>query len=141
MGQDNEPIILVIDSDTVARELLTSILLESGQRVTAVRDAEAGLAYLKSNPHVALILSQVPQPGMTAAQFFERLQRTCTESPPPVIVITRATVIGTSWVNAYGFAGVLRKPFEPATVLAEVRRCLGAPVGLRSASVPDTLPG
>jgi CheY-like chemotaxis protein len=116
--------VLAIDSETLARDKLSSALQPDGYKVILTRGVAQAFDYLDKNPPPDLILLQVPPADMDTVTFLWRLRGIIPDPFPPVVAVTRATVIGAAWVKAYGFAGLIRKPIDVQDVAAVVGACL-----------------
>lgn len=79
--------ILVIEDDADSRHLISSMLEKAGWSVTAVADAESGLASL-AQQEPALILLDLLLPGMDGFQFIETLNRNSSWRTIPIVVVT-----------------------------------------------------
>ncbi len=116
--------ILTIDGETQTRAALAGALRDAGYPVAETSGVAEAFTYLDERPPPALILLEVPPPGMDTMTFLWRLRSSIPEPFPPVIAVTRATVIGDAWAKAYGFAGLIRKPIDPGKAVPMVRDCL-----------------
>ena len=106
--------ILVIDDDSVIAGLVRMILTREGYDVAVEEDGPSGLrAAAETRPDLVLVDSRMP--GMTGAEVVLALEAAPDTATVPVIVMSA------DWTAA---EGGLRKPFEPAELVATVQRHL-----------------
>lgn len=67
----------------------------------------------------------IPQGGADGWWFLQQRQRITALASVPVVIITSLSIAGRDWAASLGAAGLLRKPFEAESLLAEIRRYLG----------------
>jgi len=79
--------ILLIEDDADSRHLISGMLEKAGWSVTAVEDAESGLASL-ARQEPALILLDLLLPGMDGFQFIETLHHNSNWRSIPIVVVT-----------------------------------------------------
>ena len=121
------PVILVVDDHDDSRELVATVLLDLGVAVAeAATGAEALLrAWSKPYPHLVLIDLALPDcHGTDVARTLKRDQRS---SEIPVIALS-ASVMAADKERAAeaGCTEFIEKPVSPDTLIALIRRVLGA---------------
>ncbi|PSB01982.1 response regulator [Merismopedia glauca] len=118
--------ILVVDDEERLRELVQACLEDLGgwDTLTAA-SGEDGLQILQTQS-VNAILLDVSMPGMDGVAVYERLQANPITKSIPVILLT-AKVLPSDRAKfaQMGVAGVISKPIEPTTLVAEVAEVLG----------------
>lgn len=112
--------ILVIEDEPSIRTLLRTLLLDEGYRVETASDGLDALRQLGCGPD--LILLDLQMPVMDGYEFLGRLRTTTGHGATPVVVVT-ANLNGRT---VDGVQGLLRKPFEVATLLGQVSDLLHA---------------
>jgi signal transduction histidine kinase/DNA-binding response OmpR family regulator len=123
---DSRPLVLVIEDDMVAAEILRAHLLAGGYRLAIAASGHAGLGAAKRlQPQV--ITLDLGLPDIDGWEVLWRLKKEpATQSIPVVIVSARERgQLGLS----LGAVDWLVKPVDPARLLGALRRCqaLGAP--------------
>lgn len=118
--------ILVIDDDTVVRELTAEILGHNGHTVTQAADGNAGLAAIRSQPP-ELVITDMEMPGMDGVEMIKILKRELPELP--IIAMSGATQSAQYlYLASYlGAERLLNKPFAIGDLLATVNAVLQPP--------------
>ena len=118
--------VLVVDDDTLMRELLKAILREEGFNVVGeAKDGQAGLAQLERlNPDVVCL--DVNMPGMSGLEVLKAMQ---SKSPATkVVMVTGDATMGTvREAVSFGAAGYIIKPFKAGRVGPAIRSALKGP--------------
>ena len=81
---------------------------------------------MRAGPPPGLVLLDMLMPVLDGWHFLERLRRQGPRPLPPIVIAT-GTNLTREWAEDHGCKGFVRKPIEPTSLLAEVRRCLGQP--------------
>jgi CheY-like chemotaxis protein len=113
---DSTTILVVEDQDDV-REMIVRSLVQEGYRVVAAADGVQALALLTSERGIDLVITDIGLPNMGGLQLAKRL--TLVARPPVLLFIS-----GYEQNPAEIPGALLAKPFDPDTLLAEVRRLL-----------------
>lgn len=115
--------IIVADDEPWIRTVAARVLAEEGFEVLEAADGSEALSLIEDHArNVALVVSDILMPGVNGIELTERLAR----SHPRVPVVLMSGY-GAQELAEKGIAspcGVLTKPFLPAVLVAEVRRCL-----------------
>jgi twitching motility two-component system response regulator PilH len=118
--------ILIIDDSPTDVKVLTGALEKAGHKVTAVADAEKGIAAAKSE-RPDLVLMDVIMPGMNGFQATRSLTKDPqTSSIPVVIVTTKNMETDRMWGMRQGAKDVLVKPVSEKDLVANVSKHLTA---------------
>src|SRR5271156_2747059 len=119
--------VLVIDDDPVMCSVVQRVLEGDGFAVAAAGDAQSGLSrFGELNP--ALVIVDILMPGKEGIATILELR----EADPDarILAMTGGGNFAASDVlriaELLGADNSLKKPFEPAMLLATVRRCLAA---------------
>ncbi len=116
------PMVAVVDDDPAARRALGRILRAHDLRVASFSTAEELLqAYATTRP--ACLVLDLVLPGMSGADLLDSL-RTSPGCPPAIFVTGRIDAAQTLRQRGMGQVPCLQKPFEPALLVAAVRRAL-----------------
>ena len=109
--------ILVVEDEDEVRHMIVRSLEEQGYRVVAARDGVPALALLTRDPSIDLVITDIGMPNMGGLTLARRA--TLVARPPVLLFIS-----GYDQNPAEIPGALLAKPFEPDTLLDEVRRCL-----------------
>lgn len=118
--------ILVVDDEELLRELVQACLSDlAGWEALTAGSGEECLQLLQTES-VNAILLDVSMPGMDGFAVHKRLQAHPDTRSMPVILLT-AKVLPSDRAKfaQMGVAGVISKPIDPATLVAEVAEILG----------------
>jgi CheY-like chemotaxis protein len=115
--------LLVVDDNEITREGLAAVLRREGCTVVLAGDGEQALACLRSGLVPDLILLDMMMPRVDGWAFLAERRRHPAAVAVPVVILTGLSIANAEWASSLGAAGLLRKPVETETVLAEVRRC------------------
>lgn len=118
--------ILVVDDEEHLRELVQACLEDlAGWKTLSAVSGEECLQILQT-AQVHAILLDVSMPGMDGVAVYERLQSEPATQTIPVILLT-AKVLPSDRAKfaRIGVAGIISKPIEPTTLVAEIAEILG----------------
>jgi CheY-like chemotaxis protein len=123
------PVVLVIDDHDDSRTITRIVLEQAGFRVAEANDGARGVqTAMELRPLVVLL--DLVLPGIDGWEVARRLRRDRTTGHAVIIALT-ATVLPHDHERARdaGCDEVLTKPVLPPTMLATIRRYVGAPPG------------
>ena len=116
--------ILIIDDSPTDVKVLTGALEKAGHKVTAVTDAEKGIAAAKSE-RPDLVLMDVIMPGMNGFQATRTLSKDPDTSSIPVVIVTTKTMeTDRMWGLRQGARDFLTKPVSEKDLLAHISKHL-----------------
>lgn len=115
--------LLVVEDNAATRDMLGDVLRRAGYDVVFAADGRQALDSLRAGPP-DLILLDMLLPVLDGWHFLEELNRLQPDPAVRVVVVTGTDAVGREWTESHGCAGFLRKPIEPAPLLAEIERCL-----------------
>lgn len=120
---ETPPIAFVVEDDDHIAHLLRFMLEREGYRVELARDGQAGKAFIETQPAPAFALLDVMLPFHDGFQLVQLLRATPAWASVPVIMLTAKTQ-ERDIVRALdaGANDYVLKPFQPAELLARVRR-------------------
>ncbi len=126
--------LLVVDDDSVTRELLEALLTREGYRVSTAESGEAALKMLGTALDPTQLLTDLQMPGITGRSLAAKVRSLCGEKIP-ILAISGSEADGEL---LEGFDGFLRKPFSMEKLHESLAR-IGEPLHekpLPSPSVP-----
>lgn len=116
---DDEPHVLVMVAVMLRRAGFDAVAAESAEMAISMLERMAATGSLPD-----AILSDIQMPGMNGFAFAERLFAEPSTSAIPVVIVTGcASPDGTR--QAPNVRGLVRKPFSPRHLVAELSRVLG----------------
>jgi two-component system chemotaxis response regulator CheY len=123
---DNSPRVLVVDDDTLMRELLKALLRDEG--FTVAGEAKDGLSALALVDRVRpdLVCLDVNMPGMSGIDVLKAIKARC-ESCRIVMISGDASMATVREAVGYGAVGFIVKPFKAGRVGASLRAAMKAP--------------
>ncbi len=115
--------ILVVDDEDSIRDVMCSILTQSGFNCQPITSGQEALEILRTDNGISIVLSDLIMEGMDGLTLLSRMQQ---EHPDiPVVMVTAVHDISVALAairnGAYDY---LLKPFEKEQLLAMVRRAL-----------------
>ncbi|EYR63598.1 chemotaxis protein CheY [Actinotalea ferrariae CF5-4] len=118
--------ILVVDDEPDIRELIRlSLERLGGHRVVACASGAEALGRLPEEP-VDGVLLDVRMPGMDGPEVLAALRRTPAGADVPVVFLTASVLeVQMADLRALDVRGVVRKPFDPLALPAEVALAFG----------------
>lgn len=127
MATASAPVILLVDDEPDLRTIARMSLQHLGgfAVVEAASGAEALELAARLTP--SLVLLDVMMPGMDGTDVFRAMQADLATRALPVIFLTaKAMPAELDRLREMGAHAIITKPFEPAALVALVRRLLGA---------------
>jgi PAS domain S-box-containing protein len=115
--------LLLVEDDATARELMRELLERAGLRVDDHADPLAALDAVDQGQAPDIALVDYTMPHMNGVELACRL-RECHAALPVVLYSGFAPDLSPAVVEAAGIAAVLRKPVEPADLLAVIEALL-----------------
>ena len=121
----NDRKILIVDDEEHLRELVQACLEDLAGWDTVIAVSGEECLQILQTEQVSAILLDVSMPGMNGVAVYEQLQSSPITQAIPVILLT-AKVLPSDRAKfaQIGVAGVISKPIEPATLVAEVAEIL-----------------
>ena len=117
--------ILTVDDASTMRKLIGFTLAGVGHKVIEAEDGVAALATLKNSP-VDLIISDLNMPKMNGIELTREIRKLpqCIKTPILIVTTESDANVKTEGKQA-GATGWIVKPFEPAQLIAVVKRVFG----------------
>lgn len=118
--------LLIVDDEAHLRELVQACLEDLAGWETFTAASGEDCLQLVQTQTLSAILLDVSMPGMNGIAVYEHLQGDPATQAIPVILLT-AKVLPSDRAKfaQMGVAGVISKPIEPSTLVAEVSEILG----------------
>ncbi|APR04769.1 response regulator [Thauera chlorobenzoica] len=115
--------ILVVDDSSTVREDVAGFLKGNGLDVATAVDGKDGLARMKSDPGIRLVLSDVNMPNMDGLTMVEKIRGELGNTSVNVIMLTTESSPGMKERGkAAGIKGWIVKPFNGAAVLETLKK-------------------
>jgi CheY-like chemotaxis protein len=118
-------LVLVVEDDPVARELLRTFLQSAGFAVACAGNGREALDVLRAGDRPAVILLDLKMPVMSGWQFREEQRRDPALAKIPVVVFSGGDELDSA-AASLGAAAHFPKPIDPEELVATVRK-LAAP--------------
>jgi two-component system chemotaxis response regulator CheY len=115
--------ILVVDDSSTVRDEVAGFLKKNGLAVDTAVDGKDGLAKLKANPGIKLVISDVNMPNMDGLTMVEKLRGELGNKTVNVIMLTtESSPAMKERGKAAGVKGWIVKPFKGPAVLETFRK-------------------
>ena len=119
--------ILVVDDSSTVRNEVGDFLKKNGLSVTLAVDGQDGLAKLKADSSIKLVVSDVNMPNMDGLTMAERIRGELNNSTVNIIMLTtESSPTMKERGKAAGIKGWIVKPFKGDAVLATFKKLVGA---------------
>ena len=117
--------ILIVDDSRTIRQQVSFTLKKGGYDVVEAEDGLQGIEKLKSEPDIAMVISDVNMPNMGGLEMLESIQKNSVTTVPIIMLTTEGSGELISRAKAAGAKGWLVKPFEPDQLIAAVAQLAG----------------
>lgn len=124
--------ILVVDDDVAVCKLVSAVLARDGLEVESVEGGGAALQRLAEH-EFALVLTDMTMPGMSGLELIRAAEERGHGVPFLIMSAYLDPKVEQALCTDPGVAGVIRKPFEIAQLVADVRAVLEG----QAAEAPD----
>jgi two-component system chemotaxis response regulator CheY len=119
--------ILIVDDSSTVRAEVSEFLQKNGLSVATAVDGHDGIAKLKSDSQIRLIVSDVNMPNMDGLTMAEKIRGELNNSAVNIIMLTTEnSPLMKERGKAAGVKGWIVKPFKGDAVLATFRKLAGA---------------
>ncbi len=118
--------ILVVDDSVVARRQVVDAIKDSDAQVIEAANGDEGLLRFKSDPQIALVISDVNMPVMDGLEMAAAIRALPVNGQVPIVMVTtESTPDQIDRGKAAGVTGWIVKPFNPNHLQLAVRKALG----------------
>jgi two-component system, chemotaxis family, chemotaxis protein CheY len=118
--------ILVVDDSSTVRAEVSEFLQKNGMSVATAVDGHDGIAKLKGDSQIKLIVSDVNMPNMDGLTMAEKIRGELNNSAVNIIMLTTEnSPLMKERGKAAGVKGWIVKPFKGDAVLATFRKLAG----------------
>ncbi|WP_027797117.1 response regulator [Paraburkholderia acidipaludis] len=118
--------ILVVDDSSTVRDEVAGFLKNNGLDVATAIDGKDGLARLKADPGIRLIVSDVNMPNMDGLTMVEKIRGELANTAVNVVMLTtESSPAMKERGKAAGVKGWIVKPFKGDAVLETFRKLAG----------------
>ena len=118
--------ILVVDDSSTVRNEVGDFLKKNGLNVALAVDGRDGLAKLKADPGIKLVVSDVNMPNMDGLTMAEKIRSELNNNTVSIIMLTTEnSPIMKERGKAAGIKGWIVKPFKGDAVLATFKKLAG----------------
>ncbi|MBN3727961.1 response regulator [Burkholderia sp. Ac-20379] len=115
--------ILVVDDSSTVRDEVAGFLRKNGLEVDTAVDGKDGLAKLKTNPGIKLVVSDVNMPNMDGLTMVEKIRSELGNAAVNVVMLTtESSPAMKERGKAAGVRGWIVKPFRGDAVLETFRK-------------------
>ncbi len=111
--------VLIVDDDAAMRESMADVLRDEGHRVLVARDGREGIAVLRGDGEISVVLLDVMMPVMNGLEFLAEKIRDPGIAEVPVMLMTAHQQHTREVV---GVTTIFTKPFDVRALLREVKR-------------------
>lgn len=124
MSDPNSTTVLVVDDEPEIRKLVTAMLTRNGYRVITADTGQNAVRLFKTNPDIALLLTDVVSPGMSGPMIADEIAAL----RPDIKVLFMSGYDNSQVVQRYvvekGYS-LLVKPFSMIQLEFKIREVLG----------------
>ncbi len=118
--------ILVVDDSSTVRNEVGDFLTKNGLNVALAVDGRDGLAKLKADPSIKLVVCDVNMPNMDGLTMAEKVRSELGNNTVSIIMLTTEnSPIMKERGKAAGIKGWIVKPFKGDAVLATFKKLAG----------------
>jgi two-component system, chemotaxis family, chemotaxis protein CheY len=115
--------VLVVDDSSTVRNEVCDFLTKNGLDVASAVDGKDGLAKLKADPGIKLVVSDVNMPNMDGLTMVEKIRGELGNKTVNIIMLTTEnTPSMKERGKAAGIKGWIVKPFNGAAVIATFKK-------------------
>lgn len=116
-------VVLTVDDSRTMRSMLMLALTDAGHTVIQAEDGVHGVEVLSQSDHVDVIITDINMPRMDGFGFIDHVRRDPRCRSTPILVLTTESE-GAKKQRAKdaGATGWIVKPFDPAKLVAAIRR-------------------
>jgi two-component system chemotaxis response regulator CheY len=115
--------VLVVDDSSTVRDEVAGFLKKSGLDVATAVDGRDGLAKLKTDPRIKLVVSDVNMPNMDGLTMAEKIRGELGNKTVNIVMLTTEnSPVMKERGKAAGIKGWIVKPFKGDAVIATFKK-------------------
>jgi two-component system chemotaxis response regulator CheY len=119
--------VLVVDDSPTVRQQVGLALQQAGFETLEAADGAAGLAMIKTDPTIGMVILDVNMPHMNGLEMLEAVKATGRHAALPIIMLTSEGQQGLlDRAKKAGARGWIVKPFKADLLVVTVRKLLVA---------------
>jgi two-component system chemotaxis response regulator CheY len=118
--------ILVVDDSATVRNEVGGFLSRNGLEVVTANDGKEGLAKLKANSDVKLVISDVNMPNMDGLTMVEKIRSELRSSVNVIMLTTESDPRMKERGKTASVKGWIVKPFKGEAVIGGIKKMVGA---------------
>jgi signal transduction histidine kinase/CheY-like chemotaxis protein len=130
-SRDGDVTVLLVDDDPAVRGTTAELLRQLGYRVQEAASGPDALELLRAGLSVQVVLSDVAMPRMTGPAMAREIRRLAPRLP---MVFFSGYADPQSVAGADGLKRLVRKPFRPAELAAQIEAALAEDMGAATAT-------
>ena len=116
-------LVLTVDDSKTMRDMLRLALTGAGHSVVQAEDGVHGVEVLNENPRIDVIITDINMPRMDGYGFINEVRRHPRSRATPILVLTTESEPAKKQrAREAGATGWIVKPFDPAKLVAAIRR-------------------
>jgi two-component system chemotaxis response regulator CheY len=118
--------IIIVDDSRTARQQVCATLAAAGYEIIEAIDGNDGLLKIMSHKDASLVMCDVNMPNLNGLEMLRALRLDQPEASMPVVMLTtEAQPALLQQAKQAGAKGWIVKPFQPAMLLAAIRKLVG----------------
>lgn len=121
-----KPTVLIVDDSSTVRRQVGMALAQAGYDVAEACDGLEGVAAVRANPGIAVVVLDVNMPKMNGLEMLEELNCGPGPLPPVLMLTTEGHPSLVKRAKESGASGWIVKPFEPDQLVATVDKLAAA---------------
>jgi two-component system chemotaxis response regulator CheY len=128
MTKETQTKVLVVDDSVTMREIVGSFLGSHGFAVLTATDGRDGLAQLRHDPSIRLVISDINMPHMDGLTMAEKIRAELGNAAVRIVMLTTEDSASMrERGRAAGVNGWIVKPFRGEKVLGPLKKLCGLP--------------
>lgn len=118
--------VLVVDDSSTMREIVSTFLSKNGFDVAVASDGRDGLAHLRQDPDIRLVVSDINMPNMDGLTMAQTIRTEMGDRDVRIVMLTTEdNAAMRARGKAIGVTGWIVKPFKGEAVLGGLRKLCG----------------
>jgi two-component system chemotaxis response regulator CheY len=118
-------VVLTVDDSKTMRNMLLLALTDAGYTVVQAEDGVQGTEVLGNSSGIDVIITDINMPRMDGFGFIDHVRKQRADRSTPILVLTtESDEEKKQRARQAGATGWIVKPFDPAKLIAAVRRVL-----------------